>query len=46
MTEVGTELPSGMPQGPYLRLSPLRHGTDGFFAAAFVRQDQARQEKA
>jgi 16S rRNA (cytosine967-C5)-methyltransferase len=23
--------------GPYLRLSPLRHGTDGFFAAALVR---------
>ena len=27
--------------GPYLRLSPLRHGTDGFFAAALVRNDQA-----
>jgi 16S rRNA (cytosine967-C5)-methyltransferase len=25
--------------GPYLRLSPLRHGTDGFFAAALVRND-------
>ena len=24
--------------GPYLRLSPLRHGTDGFFAAALVRK--------
>jgi 16S rRNA (cytosine967-C5)-methyltransferase len=24
--------------GPYLRLSPLRHGTDGFFAAALVRE--------
>jgi len=24
--------------GPYLRLSPLKHGTDGFFAAAMVRQ--------
>jgi 16S rRNA (cytosine967-C5)-methyltransferase len=23
--------------GPYLRLSPLRHGTDGFFAATLVR---------
>lgn len=23
--------------GPYLRLSPLKHGTDGFFAAALVR---------
>src|SRR4029450_10093787 len=24
--------------GPYLRLSPLRHGTDGFFAATLVRK--------
>ena len=23
---------------PYLRLSPLRHGTDGFFAATLVRK--------
>ncbi len=24
--------------GPYLRLDPLNHGTDGFFAAAFTRR--------
>ena len=26
--------------GPYLRLSPLKHGTDGFFAAALVRKSE------
>ena len=35
----------GMPpetaSGPYLRLSPLKHGTDGFFAAALVRNADA-----
>jgi 16S rRNA (cytosine967-C5)-methyltransferase len=30
--------------GPYLRLSPLRHGTDGFFAAALVRKPKAEAE--
>ena len=30
-------LPPETASGPYLRLSPLRHGTDGFFAAALVR---------
>ena len=35
---VGTEPPAGLAQSPYLRLSPLRHGTDGFFAAVLVRQ--------
>jgi 16S rRNA (cytosine967-C5)-methyltransferase len=25
--------------GPYLRLTPLRHGTDGFFAAVMERRD-------
>ncbi len=34
---VGTEPPSQMPESPYLRLSPLKHGTDGFFAAMMVR---------
>jgi 16S rRNA C967 or C1407 C5-methylase (RsmB/RsmF family) len=24
--------------GPYLRLSPARHGTDGFFVAIFARR--------
>lgn len=30
-------LPAELAAGPYMRLSPLRHGTDGFFAAAMVR---------
>ena len=30
--------------GPYLRLSPLRHGTDGFFAATLVRKPTAEAE--
>ena len=32
--------------GPYLRLSPLRHGTDGFFAATLVRKPTAEAEEA
>ena len=32
-------------RGPYLRLSPLRHGTDGFFAAALVRKDPAPRRR-
>ena len=31
------DLPPELAAGPYLRLSPLKHGTDGFFAAAMVR---------
>lgn len=31
----GTPVPGA---GPYMRLSPLRHGTDGFFAAVFIRK--------
>ncbi len=31
-------LPPETAAGPYLRLSPLKHGTDGFFAAAMVRK--------
>ncbi len=34
---VGTEAPSQKEGSPYLRLSPLAHGTDGFFAATMVR---------
>ena len=34
---VGTEPPAQSAESPYLRLSPLRHGTDGFFAATMVR---------
>ena len=33
-----SEPPPEVENGPYLRLSPLKHGTDGFFAAALVRQ--------
>ena len=32
------EAPPEIQSGPFLRLSPLRHGTDGFFAAALVRK--------
>ena len=35
---IGTGPPAGMGDSPYLRLSPLRHGTDGFFGAALVRK--------
>jgi 16S rRNA (cytosine967-C5)-methyltransferase len=35
------DLPPELAAGPYLRLSPLRHGTDGFFAAALVRSGGA-----
>ncbi|CAN5491532.1 hypothetical protein BH10PSE6_BH10PSE6_28560 [soil metagenome] len=31
-------LPPDATSGPYLRLSPLKNGTDGFFAAAMVRK--------
>jgi 16S rRNA (cytosine967-C5)-methyltransferase len=33
-----SEPPPEVQNGPYLRLSPLKHGTDGFFAAALVRK--------
>ncbi|WP_422035515.1 RsmB/NOP family class I SAM-dependent RNA methyltransferase [Reyranella sp.] len=33
-----SEPPPEVENGPYLRLSPLKHGTDGFFAAALVRK--------
>ena len=35
---LASEPPAEMATAPYLRLSPLRHGTDGFFAAALVRK--------
>jgi 16S rRNA (cytosine967-C5)-methyltransferase len=38
---VGTDAPAQAPGNPYLRLSPLVHGTDGFFAAAMVRKESA-----
>ena len=33
-----SEPPADAGNTPYLRLSPLKHGTDGFFAAALVRK--------
>jgi 16S rRNA (cytosine967-C5)-methyltransferase len=38
---LGTEPPVSASQSPYLRLSPLRDGTDGFFAATMVRKERA-----
>ena len=32
------DLPSELAAGPYLRLSPLKHGTDGFFGAVLARK--------
>ncbi len=34
---MGTDLPASAAEGPYLRLTPARHGTDGFFAAVLER---------
>ncbi|MBL8675680.1 MAG: RsmB/NOP family class I SAM-dependent RNA methyltransferase [Rhodospirillales bacterium] len=34
---VGTPLPADGTSGPYLRLTPARHGTDGFFVAVLER---------
>jgi 16S rRNA (cytosine967-C5)-methyltransferase len=41
---LASEPPAEVAAGPYMRLSPLRHGTDGFFAATLVRKEVARQE--
>lgn len=38
-----TEPPADLAASRYLRLSPLRHGTDGFFAAALVRKPAPTQ---
>ena len=38
---IASEPPPEVATGPYLRLSPLRHGTDGFFAATLVRKETA-----
>jgi 16S rRNA (cytosine967-C5)-methyltransferase len=50
VTPVNDVLPAeGIASGPYLRLSPLRHGTDGFFAARLVRrrvEEKAEAEEA
>ncbi len=37
---IGTEPPAQKAESPFLRLSPLQHGTDGFFAAAMVRKEK------
>jgi 16S rRNA (cytosine967-C5)-methyltransferase len=43
---IGTEPPAQLGQSPYLRLSPLQHGTDGFFGAALVRKpDEKKPDK-
>jgi 16S rRNA (cytosine967-C5)-methyltransferase len=42
---MGVEPPSEI-GGPYLRLSPLRHGTDGFFAATLLRKPKEQPEQA
>ena len=40
MAEVWREVLAGEPpsHGPFLRLSPARHGTDGFFLAVLERK--------
>lgn len=35
---LSTEPPPDVADAPYLRLSPLKHGTDGFFAATLARK--------
>lgn len=35
---LGTEAPADAVSGPWLRLTPARHGVDGFFAAVFERR--------
>jgi 16S rRNA (cytosine967-C5)-methyltransferase len=43
---IRTETPAHLADSPYLRLSPLQHGTDGFFGAALVRASAAKPEAA
>ena len=45
-TRLAAEPPPEIAAGPYLRLSPLRHGTDGFFAATLVRKEAEREGDA
>ena len=42
---LASEPPPELATSPYLRLSPLRHGTDGFFAATLVRKPAPEKEK-
>ncbi|MBS0524105.1 MAG: RsmB/NOP family class I SAM-dependent RNA methyltransferase [Proteobacteria bacterium] len=41
-----TGLPPELAAGPYLRLSPLKHGTDGFFAAVLTRREEQKEKVA
>src|SRR5258707_3531797 len=41
---LASEPPAEVAAGAYMRLSPLRHGTDGFFAATLVRKEAERKE--
>jgi len=43
---MGREAPAEIGGGPWLRLSPLRHGTDGFFAACLRRKATDRPADA
>jgi len=40
-----SEPPPDVANAPYLRLSPLKHGTDGFFAAALVRRSHQEEDQ-
>ena len=42
---LASEPPPEMAASPYLRLSPLKHGTDGFFAATLVRKPAPAEVK-
>lgn len=42
---LASEPPAELNGSPYLRLSPLRHGTDGFFAATLVRKAAEKKEE-
>jgi len=42
--DTGVEPPAEIASGPYLRLSPLRHGTDGFFAATLLRKAEEGED--
>ena len=41
---LASEPPADVASAPYLRLSPLRHGTDGFFAATLVRKETSAEK--
>lgn len=42
---LASEPPADVARSPYLRLSPLTHGTDGFFAATLVRKSESPDGK-